>query len=347
MDQPQRQPADQQHGNNREQKSGAHPQEPLGAHDSGKEVGARGQAQTGQVERQTDGTQHQVGTRGGIGIDVNAGTEGTDENACDDGATGQAQFDGNRNARQGNGDRAKDESQCHTQEDSDQIGFVKHLDGVAHLFLHILECLAVPNDDDAVTQQQPQVGCGQQLQAATVHSADVHAVVLAQAQGPQFAAINFGFGDEDGLGNEVAIDSVPVDITGVPVGTLLLAKEHLHRLGGIVVAHDDQQAVIPHEHGVRFGDGDLAVTPQARNHELAGTDACQISHCLADDALVAHPIGGNVGVVGFFLVIIDEMVTGAHQHLAHHGKGQNDAHDTQRIGNGTAQGRTALGVMQL
>ena len=80
-------------GDEREEESQSDPEHSFGAHDRFDEMGARFEPQAGQIERQSQCPEHQVGAQRGVGDDVDAGAEGPDQDAEDDRAACESQFD--------------------------------------------------------------------------------------------------------------------------------------------------------------------------------------------------------------------------------------------------------------
>lgn len=93
-----------------------------------------------------------------------------------------------------------------------------------------------------VAQLQGQFRGGKQLHAATVHTADVDAVMIAQVQRAQFLSVQFGTCHHDTLRDELAVYGIPVYIFLVPVGMLLLAEKH-SQSRRIFLRGNHQQAV--------------------------------------------------------------------------------------------------------
>ena len=77
---------------------------------------------------------------------------------------------------------------------------------------------------------QREIGRGEQLYARTMHSADVDAVQVSQTQRAEFAAVDFGAGDDDRPGDELAVQCVPVDVVRIPVFLYPLAEEEFQCL---------------------------------------------------------------------------------------------------------------------
>lgn len=98
---------------------------PSGAHDRFDEMGARFEPQAGQIERQSQCPEHQVGAQRGVGDDVDAGPEGPDQDAEDDRAACESQFDGEADTRYRERDASQQQAQEQTDENRNQVGFVE------------------------------------------------------------------------------------------------------------------------------------------------------------------------------------------------------------------------------
>ena len=206
-------------------------------------MGARFEPQAGQIERQSQCPEHQVGAQRGVGDDVDAGAEGPDQDAEDDRAACESQFHGNRNPGDRHGNASQREAEDQADEHRREVGFVEALDGVAEDFLDVADRLRFAHHGQTVAQLQTQVGGGQQLHARAVHAADVDAVGVPQAQLREFLAVDFGACHEDALRDELAVDGVPVDIFRVPVLGLLLAEDQPQGVG-LAGRGDDQDQVV-------------------------------------------------------------------------------------------------------
>lgn len=73
FEEPQRQGGYDNDGDEREEESQSDPEHSFGAHDRFDEMGARFEPQAGQIERQSQCPEHQVGAQRGVGDDVDGG----------------------------------------------------------------------------------------------------------------------------------------------------------------------------------------------------------------------------------------------------------------------------------
>ena len=90
-----------------------------------------------------------------------------------------------------------------TDENRNQVGFVELFDGIAEDFFDAFDRLRFTHYRQAVAQLQREIGRGEQLYARTMHPADVDAVQVSQTQRAEFAAVDFGAGDDDRPGDEL------------------------------------------------------------------------------------------------------------------------------------------------
>ena len=134
FEEPQRQGGYDNDGDEREEESQSDPEHSFGAHDRFDEMGARFEPQAGQIERQSQCPEHQVGAQRGVGDDVDAGAEGPDQDAEDDRAACESQFDGEADTRYRERDASQQQAQEQTDENRNQVGFVELFDGIADIF---------------------------------------------------------------------------------------------------------------------------------------------------------------------------------------------------------------------
>ena len=137
---------------------------------------ARLEPQAGEVHRQAQCPEHQVGAVRGVGNHVKARAERADQDADDDRAACQAEFYGQADARDAYGDAPEREPEDQADEDCHEVGLFEVFHGVAEYLFHMLDRCGFTHDRQAVAHLQTQVGCGQQLHARTVDAADVDAV---------------------------------------------------------------------------------------------------------------------------------------------------------------------------
>ena len=129
FEEPQRQGGYDNDGDEREEESQSDPEHSFGAHDRFDEMGARFEPQAGQIERQSQCPEHQVGAQRGVGDDVDAGAEGPDQDAEDDRAACESQFDRETDTRYRERDASQQQAQEQTDENRNQVGFVELFDG--------------------------------------------------------------------------------------------------------------------------------------------------------------------------------------------------------------------------
>ena len=103
---------------------------------------------------------------------------------------------------------------------------------------------------------------GKQLDVAAHHTADVHAVSIAQMKGAEHLAVEHRTGHDDHTTLHMRVDGVPVDLLAVPVFLHLLAKQDLHGVGLMRRGHHQQVVV----------DVDLRLC-QWHDHAVAAPDA--------------------------------------------------------------------------
>lgn len=105
-------------------------------------------------------------------------------------------------------DASQQQAQEQTDENRNQVGFVELFDGIAEDFFDAFDRLRFTHYRQAVAQLQREIGRGEQLYARTMHPADVDAVQVSQTQRAEFAAVDFGAGDDDRPGDELAVQCV-------------------------------------------------------------------------------------------------------------------------------------------
>lgn len=71
----------------------------------------------GEEEGDADFAEHEVGACGGVGDQMEVGSEASDEDGDDERSAGEAEFDGLGNVHQGN--RAEQYAECDSDEDGD------------------------------------------------------------------------------------------------------------------------------------------------------------------------------------------------------------------------------------
>jgi hypothetical protein len=77
-----------------------------------------------------------------------------------------------------------------------------------------------------VSQLQGKFGSSQQLHPGTIDTADIDSVMIAQTESSQLLPVQFGTGDDDALRNQLAVDSIPIDIFLVPIRILLFTEQY-------------------------------------------------------------------------------------------------------------------------
>ena len=78
-----------QDGDYCDEEAETYPHQTFGTHDGVEELCACVEAETGEIEREADAAQHEVGTSRGVGDETELWPETTDENADDDRTSGQ------------------------------------------------------------------------------------------------------------------------------------------------------------------------------------------------------------------------------------------------------------------
>lgn len=335
FEEPQRQGGYDNDGDEREEESQSDPEHSFGAHDRFDEMGARFEPQAGQIERQSQCPEHQVGAQRGVGDDVDAGAEGPDQDAEDDRAACESQFDGEADTRYRERDASQQQAQEQTDENRNQVGFVELFDGIAEDFFDAFDRLRFTHYRQAVAQLQREIGRGEQLYARTMHPADVDAVQVSQTQRAEFAAVDFGAGDDDRPGDELAVQCVPVDVVRIPVFLYPLAEEEFQCLH-VVRRGDYQYQITRFEGRVRSRNRNLPGTPKAGDDEMVVAVCRDVADAFADDAGVGNLEFDDEDILFMFGVRLRN-VRGPGEEFAYGDDAQNHAYDTQRVGQCTAQ----------
>ena len=184
------------------------------------------QPKAGKIKGQPQGTEHQIGTASGIGDHVQTGSKGPDQDAYNNRAACKSEPD--RSTDTGNWERygSQGQSQDDTDKYSHKIGFFQAFDGISKYLLHILDGSRFADHCQTVTQLQGKFGSSQQLHPGTIDTADIDSVMIAQTKSSQLLPVQFGTGDDDALRNQLAVDSIPIDIFLVPIRILLFTEQY-------------------------------------------------------------------------------------------------------------------------
>ena len=295
------------------------------------------QSQTSQVERQSQCTEHQVGASCGIGYHVHSRPERTNQDTYDNRSAGKSQLHRSTDARQGNGNRTQSQPQDDTDKHRYQIRFFQALDGISQHFFHILDGGSLTYHCQTVAQLQSQFRGGKQLHAATVHTADVDAVMIAQVQRAQFLSVQFGTCHHDTLRDELAVYGIPVYILFVPVGMFLFTEQY-GQCRSILFRSHHQQAVSFPDYLLGSGDAYVAVPPQTGDYELRIIQAAYLLDAFIEDGRIVYLKRRNVSFVRIVLLFQLQIFL-TRQCLAYYQHGKNNAHYPQRICHGTSQSR--------
>ena len=301
-------------------------------------MGTRIQSQTSQIERQAQGTKHQIGTAGCVGHHVHSRTESTDKNAYDNRASCKSQLHGSADT----GDSDRYCSQCKAEDNaheySNQIRFFQALDSIAQYFFHILYGSRLTYYRQSVAQLQSQFRRSQQLHATAIYATDIDAVMIAQMQRTQFLSVQFGTCHHDTLRNQLAVNGIPVDILLVPVRIFLFAEQH-RQCRRTLFGSDDQQTVTFFNHLLGSGNTHIPVPPQTRYHEFRIAQLRYILYAHIKDCRIVHLECNDIWFV-HIVFLFDFQIFLTHQHFAYQQDTENHSHYAQRICHRTSQSRS-------
>ena len=189
----------------------------------------------------------------------------------------------------------------------------------------------------AILQQQ--VFGGQQFYVATHHAAHVHAIGVAQVQCAQHLAVQHRACYHYHPTFHVRVDGVPVNLFAVPVFLHPFAKQYLHGVGLFACGYH-QQVIVNVYHRVGQWHYYLFSAPYTRDNEVHVRHLCNVGNGFSAQRRVHGHILRYICVV-YLRTDAWLEVRGSHAEAAYQHHANDDAHHTQRISYGTAQGGTA------
>ena len=274
---------------------------------------------------------------------MQARTVGADEQSHHNRTAGETKSHGIGHARNEERNASQQQAQHDANENRDHVRLFEASHHVAQLFRHALQTLCFSDDGDAVTHAKQKTGRCHELDAAALHSADVHAVAGAELQASQFFAVDFGACDENALGDEFRIEGVPIDVLSVPV--LVVATPEIEcQLLQLLLLRDDQDSVSVFKYGLGVGQHDFAVAPESRDHETLFVHSAEFAERVAEHGRVADLKGGDERLVGIFFLTRFLMTR---EPALHEQKRDDDAQHAQRIGHGATERSIGGGLSQL
>ena len=154
-------------------------------------MSARVQAQTSQIKRQTQCTKHQVRTACSIRNHVHSGAESTDKDTYDNRSACQSQLHRSAYTRNSNRDSTQGKSQDNTNKYSHEIRFFQALHCISQYSFHILYSSGLTYYRQPVAQLQGKLCRSQQQYSATIYTADIDSIMIAQMKRTQFLSVQF------------------------------------------------------------------------------------------------------------------------------------------------------------
>ena len=109
---------------------------------------------------------------------------------------------------------------------------------------------------------------GKELDVASHYAAYVYAVGLAHVQRAERFRVELGACHDDDAALDGGVDGVPVNLVAVPVLLHVFSEEDVHDRH-LVTCGDYEDVVVLHHDGLRHRHDNLAVSPDARDDEVA------------------------------------------------------------------------------
>ena len=185
------------YGNDCQQEADANPHQALGPEDRLEEMRSGIDAQSRQVNNDTELAHHQVRALSRIGGQVNPGAKCAHQDADNDRTASDAQLDRRVHARQEDGDRSNQDTKRQSDKDGQQIWVVKSLHLIAQYLADIIHRVRLADDCQPVANLQAKVFGGQQVDARTVYPCYIDSVKIAETKGAQLDTVDPVARDDD------------------------------------------------------------------------------------------------------------------------------------------------------
>jgi hypothetical protein len=283
---------------------------------------------------------------GGVGDEFVFVAEGREEYGDDEGATGEAELDGLWDGREVERDGAEEDTEGDAEEDGDEVGFVETVECIAEGGGGFVDVGGVTDNGESITELKRERSHGDHVNAGAVDAGDVDVEEGAEVQVAEALAVEVRVRDNDTSGDELRCGAGHPVFIGHGYG---LAEE-----GGedveVEFVGDKEDLVIKEEGGVtidkELGRGLIKVKGIA---EDTGDDEGGVREEGGDmgngetgDGGVGDEEGeggGCMGVFGFEVVNALGLVGKGDTEGELEGEdGEDDAGDTEWIGDGIAEG---------
>ena len=135
--------------------------------------------------------------------------------------------------------------------------------------------------------------------------------------------------------HELTVKLVPIHVV-IPVAVLAFSEKDCECLH-VFLRSDNEYAVAFLKGDTRRGHYQFFGAPQTRNDELRRRRPLHITDCIVEDCRILDYKRGDKRMVGMICLALLQ-VAGAGEELAQNDDGENHAHHTERIGDGTTEG---------
>ena len=269
----------------------------------------------------------------------------TNQNTHHDRTTGNTQTHRSRHSRniQRNGSYGKTEND--SEEDSAEVRLVQGLYGITQKLFYMVDTRRVANYSQPVAVLQTEVICSKQTDITTKHSTHIHAIGISHLQTAQALTVQSRTGNNDNAAFYLRINRIPVYLIIIPLLIHLLSEENLHRRDLFLIGNHEH-IIIRMKNRISLRNYHLFASPHTGDDELAMRHHRNLCYGIAVQGRIHDYILSDSRMV-VIIIIANLQIFRFHKEFAQEHHRQDNAHNTQRISNGTAQSCTFARQAQL
>ena len=171
------------------------------------------------------------------------------EESGDDRSAGDAEL--HRHAHAGECERNASEDEAHddSDEDREQVRIAELLSLVAENRTDVLDGSGFSYYRELVAELKTERTRRKEVYASSVDAGYVDSIRVSELERAELHSVQFRFGDQNLLRNQLAVYRVPVDSFLVPVHILLMSEKGLDALD-IILARDHKQMLVLFDYGL-------------------------------------------------------------------------------------------------